>query len=60
MKYIGLDCHRKFDYAILHKALQTALKWGMVTHNVADGVDVPKAKRFDDALQIKHDNNVHV
>ena len=30
---------------MLHKALQTAIKWGLVNRNVADGVDVPRARR---------------
>jgi integrase len=30
---------------VLHKALQTAIKWGLVNRNVADGVDVPRARR---------------
>jgi integrase len=30
---------------VLHKALQTAVKWGLVSRNVADGVDVPRARR---------------
>jgi len=35
----------KYQHVILHKALQTAIKWGLVSRNVADGVDVPKAQR---------------
>jgi len=33
----------RYVHVVLHKALQTALKWGMVVRNVADGVDVPRA-----------------
>jgi len=29
---------------VIHKALQTAIKWGLVNRNVADGVDVPRAR----------------
>jgi len=32
---------------VLHKALQTTIKWGLVSRNVADGVDIPRAKRTD-------------
>lgn len=31
-------------HTVLHKALQTAMKWGRVSRNVADGVDVPRAR----------------
>jgi integrase len=34
----------RYHHVILHKALATAHKWGMVTQNVADGVDVPRAQ----------------
>jgi integrase len=32
----------KFHHAVVHKALQTAVKWGLLYRNAADGVDVPK------------------
>lgn len=32
-------------HAILHKALKQALKWGLVSRNVTDLVDVPRPKR---------------
>ena len=35
----------RYHHAVIHKALQTAVKWGLVSHNVADGVDVPRARR---------------
>jgi len=34
----------KYHHTVIHKALQTALKWGLVNRNVADGVDVPRAR----------------
>lgn len=34
----------RYHHAVLHKALQTAVKWGLVGRNVADGVDVPRAQ----------------
>lgn len=37
----------RYDHVVLHKALATALKWGLIARNVADGVDVPRAKRSD-------------
>ncbi len=35
----------RYHHAVLHKALQTALKWGLVARNVADSVDMPRPKR---------------
>jgi integrase len=32
----------KFHHAVIHKALQTAVKWGLLYRNAADGVDAPK------------------
>ena len=32
---------------MLHKALQTAVKWGLASRNVADGVDIPRARRIE-------------
>ena len=37
----------RYHHAIIHKALQTAVKWGLVSRNVADGVDVPRARRTE-------------
>lgn len=37
----------KYLHVVLHKALVTALKWGVVGRNVADGVDVPRAHRTE-------------
>jgi len=34
----------RYLHTVLHKALQTAMKWGRVSRNVADGVDVPRAR----------------
>ncbi|MFC1847669.1 tyrosine-type recombinase/integrase, partial [Chloroflexota bacterium] len=33
----------RYHHTVLHKALQTALKWGLVARNVADSVDIPRA-----------------
>jgi len=35
----------RYHHAVLHKALQTAVKWGVLSHNVADGVDIPRIRR---------------
>lgn len=37
----------RYIHTVIHKALQTAVKRGLVTRNVADGVDVPRARRND-------------
>ena len=43
---------------MLHKALQTAIKWGLVSRNVADGMDVPHIHRNEmqtwDEFEITH------
>jgi len=33
----------RYHHAVIHKSLQTAVKWGLVNRNVSDGVDVPCA-----------------
>ncbi len=37
----------RYHHAVMHKALATALKWGLVTRNVADGVEAPRIKRSE-------------
>ncbi len=37
----------RYLHTVIHKALQTALKRGLVVRNVADGVDAPRARRND-------------
>ena len=37
----------RYQHVVLHKALQTAMKWGLVARNVADGVDVPHARQAE-------------
>ena len=44
---------------MIHKALQTAIKWGLLNRNVADGVDVPRARDNNemqtwDDFEIRH------
>jgi len=34
----------RYHHTVIHKALQTALKWGLVNRNVADSVDVPRVR----------------
>jgi len=34
-------------HTVLHDALQTALKWGLVARNVADAVDAPRCQRAE-------------
>lgn len=35
----------RYQHVILHKALATALKWGLVSRNVADGIEVTRARK---------------
>jgi integrase len=37
----------RHHHMLLHKALATAIKWGLVGRNVADGVDIPTAQRTE-------------
>jgi len=37
----------KYHHTVIHKALQTAIKWGLVGRNAADGTDVPRGRRKD-------------
>lgn len=37
----------RYHHTVLHKALNTAVKWGLVGRNVADSVDVPRARRTE-------------
>jgi integrase len=47
----------RYHHVVLHKALQTALKWGIVVRNVADGVDVPRAHPAE--MQVWNEAEVH-
>jgi integrase len=46
-------CH----HAVIHKSLQTAVKWGLVGRNVADGVDVPRARHTE--MQTWDEDDIH-
>lgn len=37
----------RYHHAVLHVALQTAVKWRLVSRNVADAVDPPRARRTE-------------
>ena len=37
----------RYHHTVMHKALQTAMKWGLLGRNAADGTDVPRARRKD-------------
>lgn len=47
----------RYHHVVLHKALATAMKWGLVVRNVADGVDVPKARRAEMQTWDEHELN---
>lgn len=46
----------RYHHAVLHKALETALKWGLVARNVTDSVEVPRGKRME--MQTWNENEV--
>jgi integrase len=37
----------RYHHVVLHKALETAVKWGLLARNVSDGVDVPHARQTE-------------
>jgi len=37
----------RYHHALIHVALQTAVKWGLVSRNVADAVDPPRFRRIE-------------
>lgn len=37
----------RHHHTVLHKALQTAVEWGLLNHNVADAVSPPRVQRPD-------------
>lgn len=44
----GLSPHKVHEHhAVLHKALNDALKWGLITRNVADAVDAPAVPKVE-------------
>jgi len=46
----------RYIHVVIHKALQTAIKWGLASRNVADGVDVPRARRSE--MQTWNEDNI--
>ena len=37
----------KYHHTVIHKGLQTAIKWGLLNRNAADGVDVPPSRHYE-------------
>jgi integrase len=37
----------RYHHVVLHKALETAMKWGLLARNVSDSVDVPRARQTE-------------
>ncbi len=35
----------RYHHAVIHKALQTAIKWGLLNHNAVEGADVPHSRQ---------------
>jgi len=47
----------RYHHVVLHKALQTALQWGLVNRNAADGAMPPKARRSEMQTWDKNETN---
>ncbi len=47
----------RYLHTVLHKALQTAVKHGLVGRNIADAVDIPRAQRNDMQTWDEYDVN---
>ncbi|GAI96442.1 unnamed protein product, partial [marine sediment metagenome] len=47
----------RYHHALIHIALQTAVKWGSVSRNVADAVEPPKFKRSQMQTWNEHEVN---
>ena len=47
----------RYHHAVIHIALQTAVKWGLINRNVADAVDPPRFKRS--TMQTWSENEVN-
>ena len=47
----------KYHHTVIHKALATALKWNLISRNIADGVDVPRPHRKEINTWNEHDVN---
>ncbi len=45
----------RYRHAVIHKALATALKWGLVARNVADAVDIPRLRRGEMVVWDEHE-----
>jgi integrase len=46
----------RYHHAVIHKALETAVKWGLVNRNIADSVDIPRLRRRE--MQTWSENEV--
>jgi len=48
----------RYLHTVIHKALQTAIKWGLLNRNAADGVDMPRARHNEmqtwDDFEVRH------
>ncbi|MBI2850692.1 MAG: site-specific integrase [Chloroflexi bacterium] len=52
----GLSAMTVMHHAmVIHKALQTAVKWGLLNHNLADAVELPRPKRTEMQIWDEHE-----
>jgi integrase len=47
----------RYHHAVIHKALQTAFKWGLVNRNAADAVDAPRARHKEMQIWDENESN---
>jgi len=47
----------RYHHAVIHVALQTAVKWGLVSRNVADAVEPPRRRRTE--MQIWNEDDIN-
>ena len=40
-------CTVRYHHAVIHVALKSALKWGIITHNPSDAVELPKTRTIE-------------
>jgi integrase len=45
----------QYHHAVIHKALQTAMRWRLIQRNPADGVDVPRKAHTDMQIWDEHE-----
>lgn len=47
----------KYHHAVIHKSLQTAMKWGLLSRNVSDNADIPRVHQKEMQTWNKYEVN---